>query len=115
MSIRAKRDMSYSLVCFLAFIVLAVVSTLLSLVIYLAIISAVIGVYFFFSAIRFMGESDLFELIGSIFQRGGKPLEKPVNVTPPPPSQEIRCPKCGAAVKAGANFCENCGANIKLT
>jgi divalent metal cation (Fe/Co/Zn/Cd) transporter len=115
MSIKAKKYMSYSMICLLAFVILAILSSLLSLMIYLAIIAAVICVYFFFSSLRFIGESDLFELIGSVFQRGSKPLEKPVNVTPPPPYQEVRCLKCGATMKAGANFCENCGANIKAT
>lgn len=115
MSSKAKRYMSSSLICFLAFIFLAVGSSFLSLMIYIAIIAAVLSVYFFFSSLRFMGESDLFELIGSVFQWGSKPLEKPVNVTPPPPSQEVRCPKCGVTLKVGAKFCENCGANIKAT
>jgi len=113
MSSTAKRYMSFSLICFLAFIILAVASSFLSLMIYLAIIAAVVGAFFFFSSVRFMEESDLFELIGSVFQRGAKPLGQPASATPPPPTQEARCPKCGAAVKLSAKFCENCGASMK--
>jgi len=81
--------------------------------IYLAMIAAVVGAFFFFSSVRFMEESDLFELIGSVFQRGAKPLGQPASTPPPPPAREARCPKCGASVKPSAKFCENCGANMK--
>lgn len=31
---------------------------------------------------------------------------------PPPPVAESRCPRCGAAVPAGASFCQSCGTRL---
>lgn len=32
-----------------------------------------------------------------------------------PPGEEIRCPSCGHPVRAGAKFCDKCGASLQLT
>jgi hypothetical protein len=113
MSNKAERQMSVSIACFIAFVALTVISNFLSFVIYLAIVAGVLSAFFFFNSVRFMGEKDLFELIGSVLPKKLRAKSRQqTSALPPPPAAEIKCPKCGFSVKPNANFCENCGAKM---
>ncbi|MCR4407844.1 MAG: zinc ribbon domain-containing protein [Anaerolineae bacterium] len=61
--------------------------------------------------------SQVFQLIDQYVATGQVPVVGPVPVAAPAPApapSAARCPSCGQPVRAGAKFCDNCGAPLQL-
>ncbi len=58
----------------------------------------------------------VFEMIDQYIATGQvTAVAPPVTAAPPVASAPLLCPSCGQPVRAGAKFCDNCGAQLELT